>query len=326
MVLLLQENAYFSIRTEVTLILYASILILTGIGSLICGLLCMRFGLKQILSNKIKCLFTQITVTPWRGFIVGILTSALLQSSTAVSLITIGLVSANYLTFYQSLGIILGANVGTCTTVQLMALSISKSYLVPLLVLCIIVMLIVKRLRYPAIAIAGLTFMFLGLNILSSAVNEISQIDSIVQNLLTAKYNPMYGIIGGIIITLLFQSSSAATGVLIVLAEKGLIDLNTAAYVVYGNNIGSCISSVIVGATSPLAAKRVAVAHIMLNILGVIVFLPITNLLTTSISYIASDFAGQIALIHTVFNILCSLIVMPIIRQYANLIIFLVSK
>lgn len=299
---------------------------MAGIGSLLCGLFCMRFGLKQILSNKIKRYFTQITVTPWRGFIVGTLTSALMQSSTAVSLITIGLVSADYLTFYQSLGIILGANVGTCTTVQLMALSISKCYLIPLLSICIVVMMIIKRLRYSAMAIAGLIFMFLGLNILSSAVNEISQIDGIVQNLLVAKYNPLYGIIGGIIITLLFQSSSAATGVLIVLAEKGLIDMTTAAYVVYGNNIGSCISSVIVGATSPLAAKRVAVAHIMLNILGVLVFLPITNVLTSSISYIASDFAGQIALIHTIFNILCSLIVMPLIRHYANLIIFLVPK
>lgn len=313
-------------RMEVGLILYVIMLILAGIGLLLCGIFCMRFGLKQILSNKIKRFFTQITVTPWRGFIVGILTSALLQSSTAVSLITIGLVSADYLTFYQSLGIILGANVGTCTTVQLMALSISKNYLVPLLGLCIIVMVIVKRIRYLAIAIAGLDFMFLGLNILSGAVTEISQIDSIVQNLLAAKDNPIYGIIGGIIITVLFQSSSAATGVLIVLAEKDLIDLTTAAYVVYGNNIGSCISSVIVGATAPLAAKRVAVAHIMLNILGVLVFLPITNLLTTSISYISSDYAGQIALVHTVFNILCSLIVMPLIRQYANLITFLISK
>ena len=124
--------------------------------------------------------------------------------------------------------------------------------------------------------------------------------------ILTTKYNPMYGIAGGIIITLLFQSSSAATGVLIVLAEKGLIDMTTAAFVVYGNNIGSCISSVIVGATSPLAAKRVAIAHIMLNILGVLIFLPITKLLTLCTAYIAPDFPGQIALMHTIFNIMSS--------------------
>ncbi|MCE5285846.1 MAG: Na/Pi symporter [Pelosinus sp.] len=305
--------------------MYAVILLFTGIGLLLSGLICMRFGLKQMLSKKIKVIFTQMTVTPWRGLLVGTLASALLQSSTVVSLITIGLVSADYLTFYQSLGIILGANIGTCTTVQLMALAIPKEWLLPLLGCCI-VMLFVKQLRYAALAAAGLIFMFLGLTLLSSAVNEISQIDSLVRNILVTKYNPFYGILGGIIVTLLFQSSSAATGVLIVLAEKGLIDITTAAYVVYGNNIGSCISSVIVGAASPLAAKRVAAAHIMLNVLGVLVFLPFTNVLTMCTTELSSDFAGQIALIHTFFNILCSLVVMPFVKQYAKLIMLLVSK
>lgn len=308
------------------LILHIIMLILTGVSLLLCGLFCMRFGLKKILSNKVKRFFTQVTVTPWRGLIVGILTSAFMQSSTAVSLITIGLVSADYLTFYQSLGIILGANIGTCTTVQLMTMSIPKNYLIPLLVLCIIAMLVYKRLRYPALAIAGLISMFLGLDILSSGVNEISDINSKVQDLLATQNNPLYGITAGIIITLLFQSSSAATGVLIVLAEKGLIDITSAAYIVYGNNIGSCISSVIVGATSPLEAKRVAVAHVVLNILGVLVFLPLTNLLTILASYLSSDFSGQIAFMHTVFNIISSLIVMPVLKQYANLIMFLVPK
>ena len=305
---------------------YVITLILIGIGLLLSGLFCMRFGLNQLLSNKVKYFFTQVTVTPWHGFIVGVLTSAIMQSSTAVSLITIGLVSADYLTFYQSLGIILGANIGTCTTVQVMTISISKDFLIPLLIPCIAIMFLCEKVRYPALAVTGLIFMFLGLDVLSSAVHEISQIDSIVLDLLTTKYNPMYGIAGGIIITLLFQSSSASTGVLIVLAEKGLIDMTTAAFVVYGNNIGSCISSVIVGATSPLAAKRVAIAHIMLNILGVLIFLPNTNLLTLCTAYLAPDFPGQIALMHTIFNILSSMIVMPVIRQYARLIMFLVPK
>jgi phosphate:Na+ symporter len=301
------------------------ILIFIGVGLLLSGIICMRFGLKKILSNRIKLFFTKMTVTPWRGLIVGTLASALLQSSTAVSLITIGLVSADYLTFYQSLGIILGANIGTCTTVQLMALSIPQEWLFPLLGCCIMLMFL-KTFRYQALAAAGLILMFLGLSILSEAVNEISQIDSIVRSILLTKYNPLYGILGGIIVTLLFQSSSAATGVLIVLAEKGLIDITTAAYVVYGNNIGSCISSLVVGAASPLAAKRAAAAHIMLNILGVVVFLPLTNILTMCSAYISSDFAGKIAFIHTVFNILCSLFVMPFVKQYARLIMWLVPK
>lgn len=304
--------------------MYAAILLFIGIGFLLAGLVCMRFGLNRILSRRIKLIFTKMTVTPWRGLFVGICTAALLQSSTAVSLITIGLVSANYLTFHQSIGIILGANIGTCTTVQLMTLPMSPEWLIPLFAGCVLAMSH-KKLRFPALAATGLIFMFLGLNVLGSAVTSISEADSLVQTMLEAR-NPYYGILAGIIATMLFQSSSAATGLLIVLAEKGFIDMATAAYVVYGNNIGSCISSLIVGAASPLAAKRVAAAHIMLNVFGCLLFLPFTKVLTMCAAYLAADFAGQIALMHTIFNILCSLLVMPFIKQYAKLIMFIVPK
>jgi phosphate:Na+ symporter len=303
-----------------------ALLAITGVGFLLSGLLCMRLGLKKILSGRIKGYILKMTVTPWRGLIVGALAAAILQSSTAVSLITIGLVSANYMTFYQSLGIILGANIGTCTTVQLLTLSIPQEFLISLLVLCILVAIVVKKVRYPAVALLGLLFMFLGLDILSAAANEISQSEKIIRGLIAAQNNPFLAIAGGTITTLVFQSSSAATGVLIVMAEEGLLDPVTAAYVVYGNNIGSCISSVIVGAAAPLAAKQVAAAHIMLNILGVLAFLPVTGVLTQAAAYFATDFAGQIAYIHTMFNILSSLLVMPFVRQYANLVTFLVYK
>lgn len=302
------------------------LLAIAGVSCLLGGLLCMRLGLKQILSDRIQGYFLQMTVTPWRGLIVGAVAAAILQSSTAVSLITLGLVSANYLTFYQSLGIILGANIGTCTTVQLLTLSIPQEMLISLLLLCLLAAIVVKRVRYPAVALVGLLFMFLGLDILAAAANEISQSEQFIHGLIAAQKNPFLAIAGGIITTLVFQSSSAATGVLIVLAEEGLLDAVTAAYVVYGNNIGSCISSVIVGAAAPLAARQVAVAHIMLNILGVLVFLPVTGVLTQTAAYLASDFAGQIAYIHTLFNILSSLLVMPFVRQYAKLVTFMVRK
>ncbi|MBP2634736.1 MAG: Na+/Picotransporter [Firmicutes bacterium] len=160
--------------------------------------------------------------------------------------------------------------------------------------------------------------------ILIDLCNSISE--KIIRGFIAAQKNPFLAIAGGIVTTLVFQSSSAATGVLIVMAEEGLLDAVTAAYVVYGNNIGSCISSVIVGAAAPLAAKQVAVAHILLNILGVLVFLPVTGVLTQAAAYFATDFAGQIAYIHTLFNVLSSLLVMPFVRQYANLVTFFVHK
>ncbi|MBP2626323.1 MAG: Na+/Picotransporter [Firmicutes bacterium] len=295
-----------------------------GITLLLGGIFFMRLGLQKLLLHKFKHLLGQLTKQPWRGVLFGTFAAAMMQSSTAVSLLTIGLVSADYLSFYQGLGIILGANIGTCSTVQLMAISIPIDFFLPLLLITMIITLLIKKLRYIAMAISGLLSMFLGITILSDALGSFSEFTTVIDYLVAAKENPLYGIIGGIIITLLFQSSSAATGVIMILASDGIIDLTTASYVVYGNNIGSCLSSIIVGAAGTLAAKRVAVAHVLLNILGVIFFLPLTGLLTATATYITADFAGQVAVVHTLFNIISSLAILPIIRQYANLIIFLI--
>jgi len=197
-------------------------------------------------------------------------------------------------------------------------------FFLPLLLITVMITLLIKKLRYIFMAISGLLSMFLGITILSDTLGSLSEFTTVIDYLVAAKENSLYGIIGGIIITLLFQSSSAATGVIMILASDGIIDLTTASYVVYGNNIGSCLSSIIVGAAGTLAAKRVAMAHVLLNILGVAFFLPLTGLLIRAATYITADFAGQVAVVHTLFNIISSLAILPIIRQYANLIIFLI--
>jgi phosphate:Na+ symporter len=109
-----------------------------------------------------------------------------------------------------------------------------------------------------------------------------------------------------------------------VLAQEEVIDLTAAVYGVYGNNIGSCLSSVLVGATAPLAAKRVAMSHILLNVAGVMIFFPFSAGLAKIATWLTGDFAGQVAMVHTVFNIASSLAVLPVIRRFALLIAFLV--
>lgn len=299
---------------------------LMGTILLLGGIFFMRLGLQKILWTRLQRFLSQLTSTPWRGLLVGIIAAAIMQSSTAVSLLTIGLVHAEYLSFYQGLGIILGANIGTCSTVQLMAISIPENIIMPLFAFTLLLTITIKRFRYFGMALSGLLSMFIGMSILSEALSTISGFTTVIDYLLSAKENPLYGIIGGIIITLLFQSSSAATGILMVLASDGIIDLTTATYVVYGNNIGSCLSSLIVGISASLSAKRLAAAHILLNILGVIIFLPLTNLLAKTATYLTADFAGQVAIVHTLFNIISSLAVLPIVHQYANLVMLLIPK
>lgn len=306
--------------------MYSIVLAFSGVILLITGIFTMRYGLQRLLWHRLQHILSSLTGTVWRGLLVGTVAAAIMQSSTAVSLITIGLVSAEYLSFNQGLGIILGANIGTCTTVQLLSLSLPDQYFLPMLVISLLIAVSLRKLRFHALATAGLLSMFIGLSILSDALGTLPQFDTVLKYLIAAKQNPLYGILGGMIITLLFQSSSAATGVLMVLATDGIIDIFTASYVVYGNNIGSCLSSVVVGAAAPLAAKRVAVSHIVLNVIGVMVFLPFTSTLTNFASQITPDFAGQIAAVHTIFNIVSSIVVVPFTRQFSRFITFLVPE
>lgn len=295
-----------------------------GVALLLGGLFTMRLGLGRVFSPALAGLLGRLTLTPSRGLAVGAVGAALLQSSTALTLTTVGLVSAGYLSFYQGLGLVLGANIGTCTTVGLLAAAPPVEYLWPLLAAGLGVALLCRRLRWAALAAAGLAAMFAGLGTLTGALAGLTETETAVRWLTAAARNPLAGIGGGILLTFLFQSSSAATGLLMALAEEGLIDLTGAAYGVYGNNIGSCLSSLLVGAAAPLAAKRVAMAHIVLNVAGVLVFLPLTGLLTAAAAWLTADFAGQVAVTHTLFNVLSSLAVLPFARAFASLIARLV--
>jgi len=302
------------------LILY----LLVGLSLLLGGLILMRHGLQQLFSRRLQLFLTKVTNTPGRGIAAGIVGAALMQSSTALTLITVGLVSAEYMSFYQGLGIVLGANIGTCSTVGLLSLDLSASRLLPFLLASVLIALISSRFRFAALALTGMLAMFSGVSLLSDALAALSEADIVVRWLAAAGSNPLYGIGAGILLTFLFQSSSAATALLMALAGEGAIDITAAAYGVYGNNIGSCLSSVLVGTTAPLAAKRVAMSHIVLNILGVMLFLPFTGLLTKAVPYLTPEFATQVAVIHTVFNVASSLAIAPVIRPFAALIVFLI--
>jgi phosphate:Na+ symporter len=299
--------------------------ILLGLSMLLGGIFIMRYGLKKALWMKLQAVLENLTKTPWRGLVLGTVAAALMQSSTTVCLITIGLVSADYISFRQALGIILGANIGTCSTLQLVNMAIPLDYTLPLLAIAIMATAI-RPLRFTGIAACGLLSMLAGLDILVAGISRLSGMNELAEFLVLARSNPLYGIWGGVVATLVFQSSSAATALLMVLADMGLVDSTTAAYVVYGNNIGSCVSSLVFSAAAPLAARRVALSHIVLNVLGVMLFYPFTALLVGAASFLTPEFSGQIAAMHTLFNLLSSLVVLPFYNRFVRLIYFLVPE
>ena len=299
--------------------------ITAGVTMLLSGIFTVRYGLKLLLWKKLQLLLRTATSTPLRGILVGTVAAALFQSSTAVSLLTISLVSAEYLSFHNGLGIILGANIGTCSTVQLLTVSLPSETLIPLLVVCLLLTLL-RRFRYIGLTLTGLLGMFSGLSLLTSGLGSLPDMNTLLYVISLAETNAFQGIVAGILTTFLCQSSSAATAILMALADEDLINLTTAAYIVYGNNIGSCLSSVIVSTVAPVAAKRVALSHVLLNVLGVLLFLPVTGTLTRLTAAFTSDFPSQIALYHTLFNVVSSLLVLPFLRQFAHMIELLIPN
>ena len=297
--------------------------LLIGITLLLGGIMALRNGLERVFGHKMRPFLLAAAGTPYRGLLAGLFTAAVLQSSTAVSLIAIGLVSASCLTFRQALGLILGANIGTCSTVQIMTFSLPAEYIIPGAAVALILTFF-RPIRYYAMAVAGLLALFTALSLLGTGVKALLSESSLHALLLSANTEPLYALAAGIGVTFLFQSSSAATAILMTLAEEGLVHLTTAAYIVYGNNIGSCLSSLAVSIVTPPAARQVAVAHIFLNIIGVVIFWPMTNLLVHFTHWVTADFAAGVAFLHTLFNVLSSLLVLPFIHRFAQLIEWIV--
>ncbi|MDF2501942.1 MAG: Na/Pi-cotransporter II-related protein [Anaerosporomusa subterranea] len=299
--------------------------LLLGVFLLAGGLLLMRYGLSRLLWYRLQKMLSVTTGTPWRGLVTGTLAAALFQSSTAVCLLTIGLVTAEYLTFRQAFGIILGANIGTCSTVGLLGF-LNTEKLLPVLLCFAGISLLFRRTRNIGLAATGLLGMFCGLYLLNTGMTELQALEPVHRLLDLADSSSWHGILAGVLITFMFQSSSAATVMVMTLTDNGVFGLTTAAYIVYGSNLGSCLSSVLVSAIAPLAAKRVAAAHVLVNLLGILLFLPITEQLVTITERISTDPAVQVAVLHTAFNVISSLAVLPVAGLFARLVEILIPR
>lgn len=299
--------------------------LLLGVFLLVGGLLLLRRGLSRLLWYRLQKMLILATGSPWRGLITGTIAAALFQSSTAVCLITIGLVTAEYLTFRQALGVILGANIGTCSTVGLVGF-LNTEKLLPGIFVTAACALLFRKTRNIGLAAAGLLGMFSGLYLLSSGMTALQSLESVHRLLRLADSSVWHGILAGVLITFMFQSSSAATIMLMTLTENGVFSLATAACIVYGSNLGSCLSSVLVSSVASLAAKRVAAAHVLVNIVGILLFLPVTEQLVRITGYFTADPALHVATIHTVFNIVSSLAVLPIVGYFARLVEIIIPK
>lgn len=292
-----------------------------GLSALFFGMQLMRGGLEEIAQSRMRKALNFLTKTPIMGAITGLVLTILVQSSTAVTVITISLVNANIINFSNAVGIILGTNVGTSITAQLMSFNL-EGLALPAIGFGAIITFLSKRPAFKAMgqAIIGFGLVFLGMATMAHSMEPLKTNPNFIKFLTIMGKNPIWGVLAGTIFTALIHSSSTTTGVVIALSFQGIIDLQSAISIVLGSNIGTCITAVLASIGGNRGAKQVAAAHVLLNILGVLVFLPILQPFTQLISYTDSQLPRQIANAHTIFNIISSIIVLPFSLPFAKLV------
>lgn len=297
-----------------------------GIALLFFGMQMMKNGLESAAKYRIQTFLKTFTRTPLLGMLTGIVITALVQSSTFVTVLSIGFVNASIMTFPQALGIVLGTNIGTCVTTQLMSFNLTN-LAVPAIGLGAIIIVLSKRegLKSLGQSIVGFGVVFLGMNIMTQSLEPLKDYPPFI-SMLTSFNNPIIGIIAGTVFSALIHSSSTTTGVVIALSHQGLIDLPSSVAIVLGSNIGTCITGILVSIGTTSGAKRVALAHVMLNVVGALAFLPIIFPFSQFVAFTSDSLPRQVANAHLVFNVASSLVILPFVNQFSKLLYKLIPS
>ena len=298
-----------------------------GLALFIYGIQVMGEGLQQAAGERIKYVLKTLTKNPIMGVSIGAFITAVIQSSSATTVLTIGFVNAGLMDFTRSISIILGANIGTTITAQIVAFKLTY-WALPIIGVGFIIYFLFNKKLYKSIgySILGLGILFLGLSIMTNAVQPFAASPIAKNMFITYSSNAISALLIGIIATAIFQSSSATTGIIIALASVNLITLQGAIPMLLGCNIGTCVTALLASIGTSLNAKRTAIAHLLFNVIGVLLFMPFLNYYQQLISYTAINttypvnIARQIANAHSIFNILNTLILLPFLPYYAKLI------
>ena len=293
-----------------------------GLALFLYGMQMMSNGLEAAAGNKMKSILEKLTSNRVKGVLVGAAITAVIQSSSATTVMVVGFVNSGLMTLKQAVWIIMGANIGTTITGQLIALDIGA--IAPLFaIIGVAVMMFVKneKVHHISSIFAGLGILFMGMDMMGAAMEPLQESEAFI-NLMTKFSNPLIGILVGAVFTAIIQSSSASVGILQALAATGMVPLSSAVYVLFGQNIGTCITAVLASIGMKVNAKRTTIIHLMFNIIGTIIF-TIVCMTTPYVHLIESitpgDPVAQIANAHTIFNIVTTLILLPFGTQMADI-------
>lgn len=296
--------------------------LLGGLALFLYGMQMMSSGLEAAAGNRMKGILEKLTSNPILGVIVGAGITAVIQSSSATTVMVVGFVNSGMLSLQQAVWIIMGANIGTTITGQLIALDVGA--IAPLLAFAGVAVVTFSKkqtVQHYGQIVAGLGILFLGMEMMSSAMSPLRDSETFI-SLMTQFGNPVIGILVGAVFTAIIQSSSASVGILQTLAIGGLIDLPNAVFVLFGQNIGTCITAVLASIGTSRNAKRTTIIHLTFNIIGTIIFTIVcilTPLTTVVQNFTPDNPAAQIANMHTLFNVVTTLLLLPFGRKLAKL-------
>ena len=290
--------------------------LLGGLGLFIYGMKLMGDGLENAAGEGLKKILEKVTKNPIIGVIVGAVVTMVIQSSSATTVMVVGFVNAGLMNLAQAAGIIMGANIGTTVTAQLVAFKLDNIAPIFIFVGAMMVMFVKgKKRREIGNIILGFGILFVGMGTMSGAMKPLTS-SPMFQEILTTVGSHWYlGVIAGALITAVLQSSSATTGILVALATAGALNINQALPIIMGCNIGTCITAMLATVGTNKTAHRAAMLHLIFNVVGTIIFLPIIvpGFLGNFVSYFTTDVNRQIANAHTIFNVVNTLIMVPLI-------------
>jgi phosphate:Na+ symporter len=297
---------------------------LTAVVLFIFGLEHFSAEIEQISGERFRRSLARATRIPVVGVLIGALVTAVIQSSSATSVIAIGLVNAGVLSFKNSVGIIFGANVGTTVTAQLVAFKLTA--FAPLFILVgFVLSLIPSRASIFSKAIFYFGFVFFSLNLISSALQPLQNQPALVDYLLQPQH-PLLAILVGCLFTALIQSSSVTTGLAIIFTQQGLLGLENAVPIIMGANIGTTATALIAMFNMDLAAKKTALSHFLFNVGGVLVFLPVLLFWGDRLGEIGTEPAIALANIHLLFNLATSILFLLLINPFTRLVEALIGE
>ena len=296
--------------------------LLGGLALFLYGMQMMSSGLEAAAGSKMKLILERLTANRFLGVLVGAVITAVIQSSSATTVMVVGFVNSGMMTLNQAVWIIMGANIGTTITGQLIALDVGA--LAPLFAFIGVAMVVfvkMPRAHHIGQIMAGLGVLFIGMEMMSSSMMPLRDSQAFV-DLMTRFSNPLLGIAVGALFTALIQSSSASVGILQALATSGAISFSSSVFILFGQNIGTCITAVLASIGTSRSAKRATIIHLMFNIIGTVLFtilcilFPLADLVA---SFTPDAPAAQIANMHTIFNIVTTLLLLPLGNQLASL-------